>query len=466
MKPRILLPVLALTTCLANSAYAEDHGMHHDDSMPGMDHMDHKKAAPKSKPSKAHKDHADSPKHEMKHEATPMDRSEHSMHMQGFYGPYAMSRESSGTAWVPESTPHEGIHTMYGDWMTMLHGYANLVYDHQGGRRGDEKTFVEGMLMGMASHPLAGGTIGFRAMLSPDPAIGKSGYPLLLQTGETANGQEHLIDRQHPHDLFMELATSYSHPLTEDSSVFAYFGYPGEPALGPTTFMHRFSGIDNPEAPIDHHWLDSTHITFGVATLGYVWRNWKIEGSAFNGREPDQYRWNFDDPRFSSYAGRLTYNPTANWSLQVSHGLIRSPEQLEPDVDQHRTTASAMINLPFGDNNWQTTLAWGRNDNAPGNTLNAYLLESAVRLHDTHTFFGRAERAEKDELFDDPDPLAGEIFRVNKLSAGYIYDVPVAEHLKMGIGGLGSIYALSDALDPHYGDNPASFMLFARIKLD
>jgi hypothetical protein len=387
--------------------------------------------------------------------------------MQGFYGQYPMSRESSGTAWVPDSSPMEGLHQMHGEWMTMLHGYATAVYDDQGGPRGDEKTFIEGMLMGMASRPLAGGTWGLRAMLSPDPAIGKGGYPLLLQTGETANGRTHLIDRQHPHDLFMELATSYSHPLTDDSSVFAYVGYPGEPALGPPTFMHRFSGIDNPEAPIGHHWLDSTHITFGVATLGYVWRNWKIEGSAFNGREPDQYRWNFDDPRFSSYAGRLSYNPTDRWSLQVSQGFLKSPEQLEPDVDQHRTTASAMYNLPFGGgNNWQTSFAWGRNDNRPGHTLDAYLVESAVRLHDTHTFFGRAERAEKNELFDDPSPLADQIFRVNKFSAGYVYDLPVADHLKLGVGGVGSLYALPGALDPHYGDNPASFMLFVRMKLN
>jgi hypothetical protein len=140
------------------------------------------------------------------------------------------------------------------------------------------------MLMGMAEHPLGRGTFGIRTMLSLEPAtIGKSGYPELLQTGETADGKTPLIDRQHPHDLFMELAASYSLQLGEAGSAFAYFGYPGEPALGPPTFMHRFSGMDIPEAPITHHWLDSTHITFGVATLGYVWRQFKVDGSIFTG---------------------------------------------------------------------------------------------------------------------------------------------------------------------------------------
>src|SRR5215218_11181510 len=121
------------------------------------------------------------------------------------------------------------------------------------------------MVMGMAQRQVGDGTLGFRAMLSPDPFMGASGYPLFLATGETANGVTPLVDRQHPHDLPMELAATYSVPVGAKDSVFVYAGLPGEPALGPATFMHRFSGMDNPEAPLGHHWLDSTHVTFGVA---------------------------------------------------------------------------------------------------------------------------------------------------------------------------------------------------------
>src|SRR5436190_145716 len=161
-----------------------------------------------------------------------------------------------------------------------------------------------------------------------------------------------LIDRQHPHDLFMELATTYSVAIDEQSSVFAYFGYPGEPALGPATFMHRFSGMDNPEAPITHHWLDSTHVTFGVATLGYIWKTLKADGSIFTGREPDENRWNFDRPRFDSYSARLTYNPTKAWSMQASYGNLHSPEELTPDTDVERVTASVSYHYAWNDNNW------------------------------------------------------------------------------------------------------------------
>ncbi len=453
---------------------------HHDedggegDDMPEMKNMNHDHD---SMNQTDHHDHADM--YDMSGmEGMTMDH-EDMDHMQGmknmhsmspmaincFYGAYPMSREASGTAWLPESTPVGGIHGMYGDWTTMVHGYANFVFDHQGGSRGDNKAFSENMLMLMANRPLGAGTWGVRSMLSLDPLMGKEGYPLLLQTGETADGEEHLIDRQHPHDLFMELATTYSLPTGKNSSAFIYLGYPGEPALGPATFMHRFSGMDNPEAPISHHWLDSTHITFGVATAGYVWQGWKFEASAFNGREPDQFRWNFDPLRFNSYAARITYNPTPDWSLQVSGGKIESPEALEPDVDQDRTTASATYNRLLGQSDWQTTLAWGLNNNNPGNENHAVLLETALAWQDKHTVFGRAEWVQKDELFDETEPQAGDRFNVGKLSAGYVRDFSITEHVKFGVGGLGSVYALPDSLDDAYGRDPASAMIFARIKI-
>lgn len=385
--------------------------------------------------------------------------------MAGMYGTYPMTRESSGTAWQPEATPMGGLHKMYEGWMFMLHGDIFGVYDNQGGPRGGEKFYSPNMLMGMAQHDLGPGTFGFRSMLSLEPATVGNGYPELLQTGETTDGKTPLIDRQHPHNFFMELAETYSVPIARDSSVFAYFGYPGEPALGPTVFMHRFSGEDIPEAPITHHWLDSTHVTFGVATLGYVWKQFKLDGSIFTGREPDQYRWGFDSPRFDSYSGRLTFNPTKNWSMQASYGNIRSPEQLEPNVNQQRVTASASYQYDWSRNQWGTTLAWGEIFDHPGNALNAVLLESTVVFHDTHTFFARYENVQKDDLFPPGDALDGTIFDVNKLSVGYIYDFPRWKHVKFGIGGLGSCYVLPDALHSTYGSEPLSFMLFIRAKL-
>ncbi len=385
--------------------------------------------------------------------------------MAGATGSYSMMRDASGTSWQPDSTPMEALNGELWGWSTMLHGSVTGVYDNQGGPRGGEKTFSESMLMGMAQKQVGIGTLTLRTMVSLDPLMGKSGYPLLLQTGETADGVHGLVDRQHPHDLFMELAGIYSVPVGDKMSVFGYVGYPGEPALGPPTFMHRFSGMDDPAAPISHHWLDSTHITYGVLTTGFVDGDWKIEGSVFRGREPDQFRWNFDPISLDSASARLSWNPTLNWALQVSYGFIKSPEQLEPTVNQHRTTASVSYNQPLEHGNWQTTLAWGRNANQPGNTLDAFLLESAASWYN-HTVFVRAENAQKDELFAAPSPLADDVFSVSTFSLGYVYDIPVADHLKLGLGAMGSVYDLPSAVQPSYGSSPVSYMLFTRLKID
>lgn len=384
--------------------------------------------------------------------------------MTGALGRYAMMRDASGTAWQPDSTPMLGASFASGGWTGMAHGQVDLVYDHQGGPRGASKTFSESMLMLMAQHAEGPGTLTLKTMLSLDPAMGSDGYPLLLQSGETADGVHPLVDRQHPHDLVMELSGTYSLPLGKETGAFLYVGYPGEPALGPVNFMHRFSGMDDPAAPITHHWLDSTHITYGVVTWGVVQGAWKLEGSAFNGREPDQHRWNFDAFRLDSWSGRVTWNPTPNWSLQTSYGFIKSPEQLEPGVDQHRITASATYNRPFAGGNWQTTLAWGRNYDSPGHALDGGLLESAVN-RGRSTLFARVEDVQKDELFEPPSPLAGQVFRVAEASLGYVYNLPLTKHVALGLGAMGTVNFAPQAIRADYGGSPVGYMPFLRLSL-
>ena len=387
------------------------------------------------------------------------------MSMAGLYGSYAMTREASGTSWQPDSTPMPGVHAAEGEWMTMLHGFVDAIYDEQGGPRGASQTFSTSMLMLMARRELPEGAFGVRLMISAEPLMGASGYPLLLQTGETADGHVPLIDRQHPHNLLMEAAATYSRSLSPESSMFVYAGPAGEPALGPTTFMHRLSGMDNPEAPLTHHWMDSTHVTFGVVTAGYVWRQFKLDASAFNGREPDQHRSEVELRPLDSWSARLTWNPAADWSMQVSSGHLASPEQLEPNVAIQRTTASVSYNAPFPGQWWQTTLAWGHNSPSEGMASSGWLLESALKLTSAQTLFGRAERVAKDELFLPGAPLYGESFTVSKLSLGYICDFAHLSALSLGVGGLASTYSYPATLNSTYGYRPTSYMLFVRARL-
>lgn len=392
------------------------------------------------------------------------DTADMGMPMAALLGPYAMTREGSGTSWAPDSTPMSGLMSMQGPWSGMLHGFANLIYDDQGGPRGDTQTFSTSMLMLMARRELTDGAFGLRLMLSGDPFMGKRGYPLLFQTGETADGTTPLIDRQHPHDLLMEAAATYSRDFTPHSAAFLYVGLPGEPALGPEAFMHRLSGMDNPEAPLSHHWLDSTHVAWGVVTGGYTWTLLKLEGSAFNGREPDQFHYNIETRGLDSYSARATVNPTANLSMQASFGRLASPEQLEPDVSVRRTTVSVTYNAPLA-SWWQTTCAFGHNSPSQGAGSNAWLLESALKLGLAHTVFARAERVGKDELFLPGQPLYGPTYTIEKLSVGYIHDFVQLSALNLGLGGLVSTYSYPAALNAAYGYRPTSFMVFVRARL-
>jgi hypothetical protein len=385
----------------------------------------------------------------------------------GLLGDYPMTRDASGTSWQPDATPMHALHFAHGQWNGMLHGYIVAATGHGDGPRGGSDSFVESMFMAMGQRPLAGGTLGLRAMASLDPwTLPRDGYALLLQTGETADGHTHLVDRQHPHDALMELAATWSHPVGDADSVFVYAGLPGEPALGPPTFMHRFSGVDDPEAPLGHHWLDATHITFGVVTAGWTHGGFKLEASAFNGREPDQHRKDIELRRLDSWSARASWNPDPRWSLQLSRGRLDSPEQLAPGVAVTRTTASAMFHqaLPAGAQ-WQTTLAWGRNARQDAQASNAWLLESALALDNGWTLFGRAERDGKDELLDHDDPLHGIVFEVSKLTLGGVYDFPQVGHGRFGVGAQASRHWLPAPLQPRYGGNPSSWLLFVRWKL-
>ena len=106
--------------------------------------------------------------------------------------------------------------------------------------------------------------------------------------------------------------------LVQPGSSGQYGGPAGEPALGPVAFMHRVSALSNPLAPISHHWFDSTHITYGVATLGFFARTWKVEGSAFNGREPDDTRTNFDLAAMDSWSRA---HPTLALPAAIAAGI-------------------------------------------------------------------------------------------------------------------------------------------------
>jgi len=432
------------------------------------------KAKPKSTASESHDMHQhhsdETMSHQMHgmqgHQSHDMSHMQMSMHSSVDLAD-PMGREGSGTSWLPDSSPMYGKMFMFGEDMLMLHGAIFPRYTNVSTRRGDDRIDAPNWFMGMYSHPLGDSTqIGARLMMSLDPLTeGGRGYPLLFQSGESWHDQP-LHDRQHPHDLFDELSLSLSQKFDHDFSAYVYFGYPGEPALGPPAFMHRPSAMDDPDAPIGHHWQDSTHITFGVATAGLVWRNIKIEGSVFTGREPDENRYDFDQPRFDSYSGRISWNPTTNLALQVSHGYIKSPEAPEPQVNIHRTTASAIYNLPLGpDKNWSNTFVWGQNNASGEGKTQSFLIESNYQ-RGRDTVYLRWERVEKSghELVLDP-PDESRIFPIGGYTIGYERDLSHGNGVDIGLGTQFTFNDRPDRLDRYYGDDLGyAFQFFLRIR--
>jgi hypothetical protein len=314
------------------------------------------------------------------------------------------------------------------------------------------------MLMVMGAREVDSGSVELRSMLSLDPLMGRGGYPLLFQTGETADGRTHLIDRQHPHDAFMELSARYRRDFG-NASAFVYLALPGEPALGPPAFMHRASALRNPEAPLAHHWLDSTHITMGVATVGVRYGAWTAEASAFNGREPDQHRWNIETGRLDSSSARITWSPSPEWSVQVSHGDLRDIEVTEAGVRIRRDTASIMYEGRCLHRACAATLAWGRNDRATRrfrNSLPAWLFEATVEPFEGHAAFMRAERITHDEA---AIPLS-----FGKLTLGYVFDVARTGPVRWGVGALGSRLSAAEVTRRFYGGHPSAWMAFVQAR--
>ncbi|MGE0179714.1 MAG: hypothetical protein AB7O91_07845, partial [Sphingomonas sp.] len=254
-------------------------------------------------------------------------------------------------------------------------------------------------------------------------------------------------------------------PIGPAASLFVYGGLPGEPAFGPPAFMHRMSIMDSPEAPITHHWLDSTHITFGVVTAGVTIGGVKIEGSRFNGREPDERRWNIETGPLDSTALRLSWNPTPNLSLQASWARLIEPEQLEPGENSNRWSASAIYTRPVGaDGWWSMTLAWGRRS-GDHEQFDAVALESAVGLG-LWTLYGRAEYAETNELVAGAGGHHGPTYDVGKVSLGAIRDFRVAPNVRLGIGVQYARNFMPGSLAALYGGEPGGAMAFIRLRVD
>lgn len=385
----------------------------------------------------------------------------HMQHSEGDPAGELLMRQVSGIGMNPFAAPSHMEMTSYGGWMLMLHGLAFVSAVDESGPRGENKLFSTNWLMGMADRPLVGGHLMFRSMLSLEPITVGDYYPELFQTGETIHGRP-IVDGQHPHDFFMELAAEYAHSIGADTVGYIYAAPFGDPALGPVAYPHRASAAEIPQAALSHHVQDSTHIAGSVVTIGAQRGMLGVAVSGFHGREPDENRWDIDTGKIDSWSTRVTFDPTPNWSVQISTGHLHHPEAAEPD-DVQRTTAS----VSYSDGgHLNASVIFGHNDKREGPSVSSLLGEATLRFLERNYVTGRAEIVDKDELFPaaaGPPSAIGVSHRIKALTLGYSRDVFDRNSVSVALGGNVTGYSIPDAIKPAYGD-PRSIYLFLRLR--
>lgn len=354
-------------------------------------------------------------------------------------------------------------------WQFMDMGVLRLGYNRQSGPSGDTVVESTNWNMAMAQRDVAGGRLTMMLMNSLEPAtLPEGGSPHLFQTGESLHGRP-LVDRQHPHDFFMNISATWRRAVGERGAWWVQAAPVGEPALGPAAFMHRASAGENPTSPLGHHWEDSTHIASSVVTVGAGWRGLTVEASTFHGQEPDERRWNIDGGAPDSFSGRVKLRLPARWSAQLSYGFLKNPEALVPG-NTHRTTASVHYGAA-GDGPVAATLLWGRNREEHG-VSDALLAEGAWQWSAHDQVYARAERVEKPLVLlatksepdghDAPDELAA----VRSLTLGYFRDFDLRREwgLKAGLGADLTVFGFPEALEAAYGGSPTSVHAFLRVR--
>jgi hypothetical protein len=409
------------------------------------------------------------PDHAMSgHMNMPMDGGQMTMEMPGMtpatgdFLQTILQHTTSGTSSEPNSTPAPMLMKMSGKWMLMFHGNVFLVEQQQTSPRGGDKFFSTNWFMPMTQRQLGRGELTLRTMLSLEPATmtGRE-YPLLFQQGETAYGKP-IVDGQHPHDFFMELALLYDWHVAEKTLLSLYVAPVGDPALGPTAYPHRASAAEDPLAALGHHQEDSTHISDDVITVGLA---------SFHGREPNEHRWEIQQGTIDSWSTRLTVQPGKNWSGQYSFGQLHSLEALYPTENQQRMTASVMYNKPLKRGNWASSAIWGRTKSSPdGAIFNSYLLESTLQFANRNFVWTRIESAERsNELLFGENPLPPNfvetpIGQVQAYTFGYDREIGKLPHVAAAFGAQVTAYGVPSSLRPVYGSDPVGVAVFLRLR--
>lgn len=407
--------------------------------------------------------------------AAPCARAQMSMNMGGPADTFTeniLRHTGSGTDLEPASgAPPMLMQMRPSGWMLMLHGEAIVTEQQQTGQRGHDKFFSVNWLMPMAQRNFGRGELTLRAMFSLEPAtISGRYFPELFQQGETAFGKP-IVDGQHPHNLFMEIAGLYDMKFGSRALGTLYAAPVGDPALGPPAYPHRPSTGDDPLAPLGHHLEDSTHIADDVVTAGLSQgqkqRGLRLEASGFHGREPDENRWHIEVGTVDSWSARLSIAPAKDIAAQYSLGHLHSPESVHPEEDVLRQTASVSYHRSFARSELNSIAVWGRNHTVGSQeNANAYLFESALR-GSRQVAWTRIENADRttDLLGASAPPTESVLGRVQAYSGGYAHRIWSCDRGTVELGAQLTAYGVPPRLVVLYGQHPFGAAAILKFQL-
>jgi hypothetical protein len=351
-------------------------------------------------------------------------------------------------------------------WLVMFHGFAFLTFNRQSGPSGGQDFESQNHFMLAALHRLWGGKLSLLGTFSLEPAtVPQAGSYELFQRGETYNGVL-LVDRQHPHDLFIQLAAQWEKALSDSLRLRFYLAPVGEPALGPIPYPHRLSAAAMPQAPLSHHNQDSTHITYDVITAAADVGVVTLEGSVFHGAEPDENRWNMQAGALDSYSGRLTLSLLPELRVQLSAGHLENPEAIEPG-NQTRYVGALYWQRPTPGGYVAVSLISGLNETEEGREWGS-LVEGTWKFGGANAVFGRIEAVDRDlyELTHKtqrPEGVPHVRTRVWAATLGASRDVPLFRGVETSLGAEATLYHFTSRLDTVYDATPFGFQAFLRV---
>ena len=379
----------------------------------------------------------------------------------------------SGTSLEPgSSVPPMLMKMTSSQWMLMLHGDAFVVAQQQSGPRAHDKAFSANWIMPMAQRSFQSGQLTLRTMLSLEPStISRRFYPELFQQGETAYGKP-IVDGQHPHNFFMEIAALYDRKLANRALLSFYAAPVGDPALGPEAYPHRASAMEDPLAPLSHHLQDSTHIAYDVLTGGAAMNGGRaglrLEASGFHGREPDENRWHIEMGPLDSWSARLTVSAGPDWLGQYSLGRLHSPEAIHSHEDVLRQTASLSYHHAFGSAALNAIAVWGRNHTiASAEKANGYLAEATLTMDRKQSLWTRIEDADRtSDLLGAAAPTSESVLgRVQAYTGGFAHRVTAWPSGAAELGAQFTGYRPPAAFAPLYGHDPWGLAVFLKFQL-